>query len=240
MISNTAFVLAAGFGTRLRPHTSERPKPLVTVNNISLLDRTLIHLKNNKINKIAVNSHYLHDALNIHLSNIKSPHIEHLHEPEILDTGGGIKNGLALFSDAPFFVLSGDGLWDNRENEDALMRMRDIWDADTMDILILLQPVEKMVHTKGVGDYNILSDGRAVRSLDQTGTHMFTSIRINHPRIFNGTPNGAFSYLPLLDNAQAKGRLHAIEHTGNWHHISTPEDLSNVRALYETTEGQSE
>ena len=111
--------------------------------------------------------------------------------------------------------------------------MAKAWNNDTMDILILLQPIASMKHTKGVGDYDINENGLPIRSLDQSGQYMFTSMRINHPRIFNDTPNGAFSYLTLLDKAQNEGRLHAIIHQGNWHHISTPEDLESVNIAYQ-------
>ena len=100
-----------------------------------------------------------------------------------------------------------------------------------MDILILLQPVETMTTSKGVGDYTLAPNGLAKRSLDQTGTHMFTSMRINHPRIFDSAPDMPFSYLDLLDKAQAQGRLYGVTHHGVWHHISTPDDLSAVRKV---------
>ncbi len=114
--------------------------------------------------------------------------------------------------------------------------MKEAWNDNTMDILILLQPVSSMHLTQGIGDYDIDAQGRATRSLDKSGQYMFTSIRINHPRIFDNTPNGAFSYLQCLDTAQAKGRLHAIIHDNDWHHISTPKDLETVDAAYRETE----
>ena len=57
---------------------------------------------------------------------------------------------------------------------------------------------------------------------------MWTSIRINHPAIFENTPDQPFSYLQLLDKAQENGRLYGMVHKGTWHHISTPDDLKAV------------
>jgi MurNAc alpha-1-phosphate uridylyltransferase len=85
-----------------------------------------------------------------------------------------------------------------------------------------------MTLTHGVGDYDLDKDGRAIRSLDQSGAYMFTSLRINGPEIFDDAPHGPFSYLQLLDKAQARGRLYGIIHNGDWHHISTPEDVARV------------
>jgi len=226
-ISNTAFILAAGLGTRLRPHTNDRPKPLVEVNNKTLLTRTLDHLHDAGITKTVLNTHYLADQIPAHLESRTDIECIFSHEPDLLDTGGGIKKMLHHF-DAAFFTLSGDGLW----NGDALTQMKAAWNPETMDILILIQPITSMHLTKGIGDYDLDPEGRATRSLDQSGDYMFTSIRIHHPRIFENTPDGAFSYLQCLDAAQSAGRLHGLIHTNDWHHISTPEDLAAVNAHY--------
>ena len=98
---------------------------------------------------------------------------------------------------------------------------------------MLLQPVDTMALTEGVGDYDLDENGQAIRSLDKTGAYMFTSIRINAPHIFDGAPDGPFNYRDLMDKAQEKGRLHGIVHSGKWHHISTPEDLEAVNKSYE-------
>ena len=71
-----------------------------------------------------------------------------------------------------------------------------------MDILLLLQPLDRMT-TDGRGDYRILPDGRAQRALDKTGAYMWTSVRVCDFRIFDDTPDGAFSFLQLLDRAEA-------------------------------------
>ncbi len=71
-------------------------------------------------------------------------------------------------------------------------------------------------------------DGRARRCSDKNGTHMFTSVRINNPSVFEGSPDEPFSYLSVLDKAETAGRLYAHMHTGDWHHISTPDDLHRV------------
>lgn len=227
-ISKTACILAAGHGSRLRPHTKTRPKPLVEVAGRSLLDRNLDHLSHAGLREAVLNLHYLGDQIPAHLSTRNDFTFHYSKEEELLDTGGGIKKMLHHF-DAPFFVLSGDGLWDG---DDALTTMQKSWNSKTMDILILLQPVESMHLTQGIGDYDLDPDGRAIRSPDKTGTHMFTSIRINHKHIFDAAPDGPFSYRDLMDKAQQKGRLFGITHNNDWHHISTPKDLETVDAAY--------
>jgi MurNAc alpha-1-phosphate uridylyltransferase len=100
-----------------------------------------------------------------------------------------------------------------------------------MDVLLLLQPVDQMELTHGVGDYDIDASGHIIRTSDKSGSHMFTGIRIVHPRIFDNTPEGAFSFLQCMDKAQQQSKLHGISYDGQWHHISTPEDLQSVNEI---------
>ncbi len=224
-----AFILAAGLGTRMRPLTDSVPKPLVRVGGQSLLGRIVGQLETAGVRDIVINTHHHAQQISQHMDGHTASKLTFSHEPALLDTGGGVRKMLHHFGEKPFFVLSGDGFWTDKAGESALSRMAAEWDDKIMDILILLQPVRTMKLTVGVGDYDILEDGRAVRSGDKTGTHMFTSIRINRPEIFAGRPGGApFSYLALLDEAEKRGRLFALEHRGDWHHISTPADLKAV------------
>lgn len=230
-LSTYAFILAAGYGKRLQPHTLETPKPLIKVGGRPMIDRALDKLAGAGVTHCVVNTHYLAEKLDVHLQNRNvPPQIIISHEPDLLDTGGGIKNAIAHF-DQPFFVLSGDCVWEEPLDQPALHFLAAHWNPEKMDILMLLEPVKAMILTKGVGDYDLDDAGRAIRSLDQRGAYMFTSIRINSPAIFDDAPEGPFSYLDLLDRAQEKGRLFGVVNPGLWHHISTPEDLDAVNAV---------
>ncbi|HBH27130.1 MAG TPA: nucleotidyltransferase family protein [Rhodospirillaceae bacterium] len=222
-----AFVLAAGRGERMRPLTDRVPKPLAVVAGRTLLDRALDHLAAAGVRRAVVNAHHLADVLAAHLAaRAEPPHITLSREDALLDTGGGIARARHHFAGRDFFVVAGDALWEGP----ALTDLAGAWDPARMDILILLQPLRSMA--SGVGDYALLPDGRAVRSRSKTGTHMFTSLRINRAAIFAGAPARPFSYLALLDQAEVAGRLYGLEHRGTWHHISTMVDIAAAeRAL---------
>lgn len=231
MNPDKAFILAAGLGTRMKPLTDTLPKPMVAVHAKPMIDHALDALWNVGVKTCVINTHYKAEVLNEHLKHRAKPEIILSHEPVLLDTGGGIAKTLPHF-DAPFFVLSGDSLWENAPGHNTLLDLAAHWDSKKMDILILLQPMETMKLTEAVGDYNLMPDGRAVRSLNRTGRTMFTSIRINAPSIFASAPHGAFSYLQLLDQAEKNGRLYGLIHTGLWHHISTPADVDAVNTAH--------
>lgn len=222
-----AFILAAGMGTRLRPYTDTMPKPMVDVGGQSIIKRTIDKLDQAGVCKIAINTHYLAEVLEDHLSSITKPEIIFSREESLLNTGGGIKKALHHLNDEPFYIINGDALWEDK-GFPALNRLAQAWDDHTMDILILLQPVNKMALTHGVGDYHLDDDGKATRSKNKDGNYMFAGIRIASPRIFNETGDDAFSFLTLMDKAESQGRLYGIAHDGAWHHISTPEELEAV------------
>jgi N-acetyl-alpha-D-muramate 1-phosphate uridylyltransferase len=230
MIPEKAFILAAGLGTRMQPLTNDRPKPLVEIAGRTLLERTLDQLEEVGVNEVVINTHYLAGRITSQLMERVSPRIHFSHEPVLLNTGGGIKNALQYFGNKPFYVLSGDGLWTDGPSGNALKCMAKAWEPEVMDILMLLQPIETFNLTKGVGDYDFLPGGEVERSIGQHGKYMFTSMRINDPSIFNDTPDTAFSYLDLMDKAQTAARLHGLVHDGEWHHLSTPEDVTAVDA----------
>ncbi len=234
-----AFILAAGFGTRLRPYTDDKPKPMVEVNGRSLIYRTLDKLRTAKISEVVVNVHYKADILVQHLNNYTAQHgdiIIHIsQESDILDTGGGVKNALHYFEDKPFYVIAGDNLWEDSQIS-ALERLAKVWDSSKMDILTLMQPLENMKLTKGVGDYDLLENGLVRRSIDKNGSYMWSNIRLNHPIIYKDVKSYKFSFLDIMDKCEAKGRFYALIHNGNWHHISTPEDLRSVDEYYKNYE----
>ncbi len=223
-----AFILAAGKGTRLRPYTDQRPKPMVPVNGRPILDYTIEKLKIDGITNITINLNYLGDSILNYYKNHSHPKITFSKEESLLDTGGGVKYALHTMNQEPFYIINGDALWTDGDKKTTIQRLADQWDPTTMDILILLQPVENMTLTGGVGDYDINKHGQAVRSKDKTGKYMFGGIRIAKPKIFDDSPIGAFSFLQLMDIAEENGRLFGLIHDGDWHHISTPADLERV------------
>lgn len=227
------FILAAGMGKRLRPYTDTMPKPMVPIAGKSVIDHTVGQLIKAGVTDIAVNLHYMGDMLRDHLlaqnHNVK---FHFFFEDELLDTGLGVKKALSLIGNKPFYVINGDAFWENGEGDSALVRLAKNWNASQMELLMLMEPVERMVLTKGVGDYDMDGAGRLTRSKEQTGKYMWGGIRICDARVFENSPDTAFSFLRLFDEAQARGKLYGIVHDGAWHHISTPEELEAVDAVY--------
>jgi MurNAc alpha-1-phosphate uridylyltransferase len=219
-----AMILAAGLGNRMRPLTNDRPKPMVEVMGKPIIDYAIEALKDFGITNIVANTHYRADVIEPHLHKHG---VRISHEDVLLDTGGGIKNALQYFDRSkPLLILAGDSIL---LGKDTLPDLAQAWDGNTMDLLLLLQPLDTMVLTPAVGDY-ALDNNIPRRTPDHSGGHMWTSARILNPKIFENTPDGAFSFLSVMDAAEQSGRLGAQVHKGTWHHLTTPDDVNRVNA----------
>lgn len=221
----TAMVLAAGFGKRMRPITETLPKPLVSVNGETMLDRILDRLAEAGVRKAVVNLHHLGDQIEGHLAERSRPGIVFSPEPEILETGGGVKKALHHLGKEPFFVVNGDVLWlDGRRP--ALKRLAETWDGRQMDCLLLLHQSVFAYGYEGMGDFVMDPAGRVRRRRErEVAPFVFAGMQILHPRLLDSTPEGPFSLNRVYDQAAERGRLYGISHDGEWFHVGTPEDL---------------
>lgn len=236
-IIDQAFITAAGRGERMRPLTDECCKPMVIVQDKPIIGHVLDKLRAAGVRRIGVNSFYKPEGLEAYLQQYARQYPELtltvVREDTLLDTGGGIKNGLpTILSDRPFYVVSGDSYWEDAAGHSVLKDMAQAFNPATMDMMLLLRNLSSMTITKGSGDYDIRANGQIVRSLNQSGQYAWTSVRIiKNNSLFKGTPEGPFSFRILMDEAEKSGRLYGHIHQAEWHHFSTPADVEAVNRL---------
>jgi len=237
-LSDTAMVLAAGFGTRMRPLTDSVPKPLLTVGGRTMLDRAIDHLVAVGIRRVVVNAHYLADQIAVHVATRTDVEIIVSREDSILDTGGGVKKARGFFGDKPFFLLGGDMPFTDGPNERALVRLAKAWDEAKMDELLLLYPTAKARGFGPKGDFVMEPDGRVWRKDAPIPRPMvWISAQIVRPQLYDEVPDVVFSNNLIFDRTEAAGRLFGFEHDGSCYHVGTPEDLQKANALLDSGEG---
>ncbi len=226
-----AMVLAAGLGLRLRPITDNLPKPLVTVDDRTLLDRALDRLVEANVETAVVNTHYLGQRIEQHLKNRKDLEIVFSREDELLETGGGVKQALDLLGADAFYVVNSDSMWlDGYES--TLLRMADAWDEEAMDALLLLHFTADAYGYDGFGDFLVDDMGRLTRRPErEVSPYLFTGVQILHPRLFEGSPAGKFSLNVLYDRALEAERIRGVVHDGEWFHIGTPDGLAEAETF---------
>jgi MurNAc alpha-1-phosphate uridylyltransferase len=220
----SAMILAAGRGERMRPLTDKLPKPLIPVAGRSLIERSVERLAAHGVGNIVVNVHHLGDQIVERLAG----RVRFVREDRLLDTGGSVKNALPYLGDGPFYVLNGDGLWGDGPRP-MLQRLEDVWNPGRMDALLLLHPIHKVIGREPGerGDYFIEQHGRLRhRGSAQLAPYLFASISVCDHRLFGDSPDGPFSLLRLWNRAEAANRLVGQIHDGDWFHIGTPNALA--------------
>ncbi len=230
-----AMVLAAGFGTRMRHLTQDRPKPMVMFAGKPMIDHVLDGLAGAGIKQAVVNVHYKADVLEAHLKQRSIPQIHISDERDtILNTGGGVARALdnyPLLGEDAFLLHNSDSVWYEHEvnNIRALVKA---WDSEKMDCLMMLANKEDSIGYSGKGDFHLDLEGRLTRQAGESESdYIFAGVSIQHPRIFAGCPQGAFSINDLWNNALAQGRMYGIPHHGRWMHVGTPEALVEAEAV---------
>jgi MurNAc alpha-1-phosphate uridylyltransferase len=228
-IPKTAMVLAAGLGTRLRPISDTIPKPLVEIGGGTLLDHAIDRLALVGVETVVVNAYYKAAMIAGHLAGRARPRIEISHEPELLETGGGVARALPLLGER-FFVVNGDVLWLDGKDY-ALTRLAAAFDPARMDAALLLQRTVSAVGYDGNGDYFLDPLGAPRRRVGrEVAPFLFSGIQLLHRRVFAGISEPRFSLNRIYDRAEAAGRLYAIVHDGEWFHVGTPQGLAATRA----------
>ncbi len=236
-ISNTAMILAAGLGTRMRPLTLQKPKPLFEVGGRTMLDHALDKVVVAGIKRAVVNTYYLPEQIEDHLKNRRDIEIIISREMELLDTGGGIKNALHHFSGQPFFALNADLPWMDGKMP-SLTRMANVWDMVRMDTLLLLMPTTKARGFEAKGDFAMEKNGRVHRKdVLPPRPYVWISAQILKPEMFTAMPDKVFSNNKIWDRAESNSRLYGIEHDGSCYHVGTPEDLQKANKLLASGQG---
>jgi N-acetyl-alpha-D-muramate 1-phosphate uridylyltransferase len=228
-VPQSAMVLAAGLGTRMRPITDRIPKPLVSLGGKALIDHALDRLADAGVPRAVVNAHYKREMIARHLEPRRRPAVAISLEDDLLDTGGGVLKALPLL-DEMFYVVNADIFWLDGKVP-ALQRLADAWDGERYDALQLLQRTATALGYEGVGDFMVDPVGGVRRRHErEVAAHLFAGVQIAHRRLFAGEKPGKFSLNRLWDRALAAGRLAAIVHDGEWYHVGTPEALALAEA----------
>ena len=200
-----AFVLGAGMGTRLRPMTEFSPKPLVPIFNKALITFSLDHLRSLGIESFVINTHRLAEQFESAFADkaYAGAPVRLMHEPDLLETGGGIKNAEAALRPEPFLVYSGDILTDID-----LQPLIDAHFAQGNDVTLALRET-------GLARGVALENGRVTdigNRFGHPGTHDFANVSIWNPSIFERIPAATkISFVPVLGEwIKSGGRIGGV------------------------------
>lgn len=233
-VPDTAMVMAAGLGKRMRPLTATRPKPLVEVAGKPLIDHVFDRLRAAGVAKAVVNVHYLADVLETHLQSAGGGLAIRISDERelLLETGGGMIRAEPLIGADPFLAINSDNFWIDGSS-DTLRLLASHWRDADMDALLLLVPQARAGNHGGQGDFHMDAAGRlSRRGTGRVAPFVYTGIQMVSKRLLRDAPDGPFSTNILWDRAIAEGRCFGTIHQGLWFDVGTPAAITATeRAL---------
>jgi N-acetyl-alpha-D-muramate 1-phosphate uridylyltransferase len=219
-----AILLAAGLGTRLRPLTLDRPKPLVPVAGLPLIEWVIAPFAAEGVVHFAVNAHYLADQMEAAVAGLparfpKQRFTLSREDEELLDTGGGTKAALAHIDTDPVLVANTDAFW--RTGEDApLKRMAARQHEDPGSIVLLCADPARSLGFRRSHDFYLDPAGAI------TGNPglpvIYAGVALFHRAWFAETPEGPFSMNRVFQRAFGQQKLFGVLLDAVWFHIGDP------------------
>lgn len=218
-------LFAAGFGTRMGDLTKSRPKPLVEVAGRALLDHALSLVSGAGGARTVVNTHYLGDQIADHLAG-KDIALSH-EAPDILDTGGGLRNALPLLGQDTVMTLNTDAVW---AGPNPLSLLNAAWDPERMDALLLCLPKENALGHRGAGDFVADNGGPAHRGPGL----VYSGAQIIKTAGLHDIADNAFSLNVLWNDMIARNRLFILPYTGQWCDVGHPAGIKMAEEMLDT------
>ena len=205
MKSFSLMIMCAGFGSRMIDLTKNKPKPLLEIKNITLLENCINFFLSIGCNRILINTHYLYkDIENFIKKNFKDYPISLVYEPVILGTGGGIKNIFNFTKKENILVSNSDILWQDKNKKDIINFARDI--NDIKNCKLLLSKEKNFLGLKSSnGDFRIINN-KVSRWTKGDEIIFYSGLQIVSPNIFKNTTN-IFPMNTIWDNLIKQNNL---------------------------------
>jgi len=212
---DAVMLFAAGFGTRMGALTSDRPKPLIKVAGLPLIDHALGLVRDLAPSRIVLNAHYNAQQIVDHVAGTGVRVA--VETPDILDTGGGLKAAMPLLESDVVFTMNTDAVW---KGPNPLRILRDAW-QDDMQALLLCVPKGRAIGHAGKGDFDISDDGTATWGDDA----IYTGVQIIRLDTVSETAQDVFSLKTVWERLEAQGQLRAVTYPGEWCDVGRPEGI---------------
>ena len=226
---NTALILCAGFGKRLNPITLKKPKPLIEINNVTMLEKSINLIKELGINKIILNTFYLKD----HISNfVKSKNFNiNIHIVDdgksILDTGGGILNMINQSTDDDFIVFNPDTIWSN-DYKNEILKMEEIYFLKKIENILLLVNKNLSFDKNFSGDFDLTNN---IISKNDKADFIYIGCQIINKKILNNQNVNKFSILNIWNKLIDKKKLFGFESKKKFYHLTDLNTFNKLKDL---------
>ena len=227
---NTALVLCAGYGKRLNPLTLKNPKPLLKLNNLTLLENTINLIKKLGINEIKLNTFSLKDQIKIFIEeknfDVKIKIIEDGNE--ILDTGGGIFNMINSLNEENFMVFNPDTVW-SIDYLNCIKEMENFYFSKKIQNILMVVNKDLSFDKNLKGDFDLLDNQINKKKLNQ---YIFTGCQIISKKLFASIKNKSFSILQIWNDLIKGNKLYGYESKNKFYHVTDLEIYNKLLKSY--------
>ena len=224
---NTALILCAGLGKRLSPLTLTKPKPLLELENITILERCINLVIKFGVEKIFLNTFHLGDQIFEFIKKKKFPiDIEIIEDgKEILDTGGGILNMIENSKDKNFIIFNPDTLW-HKDYIDEINKMQDFYFSNKLNNILLLANKKLSFDKNLKGDFNLKKN---LLKKDDTNHFIYIGCQILNRSLFEKYKIYSFSILEIWNELLKKGELNGYESSNKFYHLTNLETFKKLQ-----------
>ena len=224
---NTALILCAGYGKRLNPITLSKPKPLIKINDVTLLNNTLNLIKLLGVKNILINTFYLAEQIdeyvaksNLNLKVIKDGN-------KILDTGGGILNLIKNSDQNDFFVFNPDTLWDESYVNE-IQNMKKIYFKNSLKNILLVVEKSNSFDQRLNGDFSLENN---ILRKSSNKNFIFTGCQILNRSIFKNNKLENFSINKIWEEMIIKNQLYGHRRNGKFTHLTDIEIYNKLTKI---------
>ena len=229
MIIKYGMILAAGLGKRMQPLTLKTPKPLLEINNLTLLERAINLLISHGVQEISINVHYLPEQIESFISKKKYKAKITISNEEnlLLDTGGGVLKGSKNFEDNPFFVINPDTVWSKHYLKE-LKTLEDIYFKEKKTTLLLVNK-KLSIDPTFKGDFNLNNEKI---SKDDENQFIFTGLQITNRSVLINEKTEVFSMNKVWNKLIKDKNLLGLESNQKFYHLNTSDMYRKIQSLY--------
>ena len=226
---NTALILCAGYGKRLKPITLDTPKPLLEINNVTMLEKCIQLIKNLGIKKILINTFYLKHHFPKFLKDKNFDiDIEIIEDgKEILDTGGGILNLIKHSNEDDFIVFNPDTLW-TKKYEIEINKMEEFYFSKKLKHILLLANKDFSFDKNLKGDFNLENN---LIDREREKNYIYIGCQILNKKLFLNETIEKFSISKIWFKLIDKKNLYGYESKQNFYHLTNLEIFKKLKDL---------
>ena len=214
----TALILCAGYGKRLNPLTLELPKPLLKLNNITLLEKTFNLIKSLGIKKVKLNTFYLKEKIKNFINDLNLDlDIEIIEDGnQILNTGGGILNMVKKSNEENFIVFNPDTIWSNEYVSCIKDMEKAYFKEKSKNTLLVVNKILSFDQKLG-GDFNLNNN---ILKKENNNNFIYTGCQMINKNLFLKLSNQSFSILDIWNDLLLQNKLFGHESKNKFYHVT--------------------